>query len=256
MPQERPHRFALTLFYRCKVCAASWVVATVVTHGSRVVPRSPPEKSSRWRQALTEMVAENHLCGWGCRQQQLGKEHCEKKRSALWTRLADLKLLGKTFGAFKSALLDASVRRLAALRDLREACDDVSGLERTDGYARRRLRREVGVLRAGVEEDQIANRPGGWLLLRAWLAWRLMLARGGGRSGRRILHGARRDHLREQLLQVALGEQREVHLPATQLVDLCAARSRAWRRWLSLGGWGAFDKARAQLATRRGAAGS
>ena len=209
------------------------------------VSGSRADTSSRWRQALTEMVLR------GCRQQQLGKEHCEKKRSALWTRLADLKLLGKTFGAFKSALLDASVRRLAALRDLREACDDVSGLERTDGYARRRLRREVGVLRAGVEEDQIANRPGGWLLLRAWLAWRLMLARGGGRSGRCILHGARRDHLREQLLQVALGEQREVHLPATQLVDLCAARSRAWRRWLSLGGWGAFDKARAQLAKAR-----
>jgi hypothetical protein len=153
----------------------------------------------------------------GCRQQQLGKEHCEKERGAFWTRLADLKLLGRTFGALRSTLLDASVRRLAALRDLREACDDVSGLERTDGHARRRLRREVGVLRAEIEDDQVANGPGGWLLLRAWLAWRLVLASGCGRSGRRVLHGARRDHLREQLLQVALGEQREVHLPAAQL---------------------------------------
>ena len=193
---------------------------------------------------MTEMVLR------GCRQQQLGKEHCEKKRSALWERLADLKLLGRTFGALRSTLLDASVRRLTALRELREASDDVAGLERTDGYARRRLRREVGILRAEIEDDQVTNRPGRWLLLRAWLAWRLILAR-GGRSGRRVLHGARRDHLREQLLQVVLGEQREVHLPAAQLADLCVARSRAWRRWLSLGGWGAFHKARAQLAKAR-----
>ena len=210
--------------------------------GRMRVSGSRADTSSRWRQALTEMVLR------GCRQQQLGKEHCEKQRSAFWARLADLKLLGRTFGALKSTLLVASVRRLAALRELREAYDDVGGLERTDGYARRRFRREVGVLRAEVEDDQITNRPGGWLLLRAWLAWRLILARGGGKSGRRILHGARRDHLRERFLRVALGEQREVHLPAAQLADLRAARSRAWRRWLSLGGWEAFHRARTQLA--------
>ena len=79
---------------------------------------------------MTEMVLR------GCCQQQLGmKEHCEGKRGALWARLADLKLLGRTFGALRSTLLEASVRRLAALRELREAYNDVGGLERTDGYA-------------------------------------------------------------------------------------------------------------------------
>ena len=75
--------------------------------GRMRVSGSRADTSSRWRQALTEMVLR------GCRQQQLGKEHCEKKRSALWERLADLKLLGRTFGALRSTLLDASVRRLA-----------------------------------------------------------------------------------------------------------------------------------------------
>ena len=206
------------------------------------VSGSRADTSGRWRQALTEMVLR------GCRQQQLGKEQCEKLRGRFWTRLSDLKLLGKTFGALKRALLGASVRRLAALRELREACNDVDKSEGADGYARRRLRREMGKLRAEVEEDQVANQPSGWLLLRAWLAWRLTLARGGGKSGRRILQGSRRDQLREQLLQAALGEQREVHLPAAQLADLGAARARAWRRWLSLGGWGEFHKAWAQLA--------
>jgi hypothetical protein len=206
------------------------------------VSGSRADDSSRWRQALTEMVLS------GCRQQQLGKEHCETKRVAFWSRLADLKLLGKTFGALKCALLEASVRRLAALRALRLAGNDVGGLESVDGYARRRLRREMGSLRKEVEEDQPANRPGEWLLLRAWLAWRLVLARGGGKSGRRLLQGARRDPLREQLLLAALGEQREAHLPVAQLADLSAARSRAWRRWLSLGGWGALHRVWAQLA--------
>ena len=69
----------------------------------------------------------------GCRQQQLGKEHCEKGRSAFWARLADLRLLGKVFGALKRALLEASVKRLAALGELRAAHEYVGNLEQADG---------------------------------------------------------------------------------------------------------------------------
>ena len=200
------------------------------------------DTSSRWRLALTEMVVQ------GCRQQQLGKEHCDKGRSAFWARLADLKILRKTFGALKRALLGASVKRLTALKGLRMARTFVGDLEQMDGHAQRRLRREVANLQAGIEEEQVENQAGAWLLLRAWLAWRTVLARGGGRSGTQVLHGARRDHLREGLLRVALGEQYESHIPEASLADLRSARVRAWRRWLCLGGWGAFHTACARLA--------
>jgi ribonuclease HI len=209
------------------------------------VSGSRADTNSRWRLALTEMVLR------GCRQQQLGKEHCEAGRCAFWARLADLRLLSKAFGALRRALLEASVKRLAAVGALRAANAYVGNLDRIDGYAKRRLRREVEHLRAEVEEEKVENQPGAWLLLRAWLAWRTVLAWGGGRSGRRILHGARRDHLREGLLKVALGEQCEIHIPEAKLTDLHAARVRAWRRWLYLGGWGAFHRACARLARAR-----
>ena len=210
------------------------------------VSGSGADKSSRWRVALTEMVLR------GCRQQQLGKDHCEKGRSAFWARLADLRLLGKVFGALKRTLLEASVKRLAALGELRAADEYVSNLEQADGYAKRRLRKEVEKLQVALGEEAAPENPlGAWLLLRAWLAWRTVLARGGGRSGRRVLHGAGRDRLREGLWQVAFGEQREMHTPRIQLAELRLARVRAWRRWLCLGGWGAFHMTCARIARAR-----
>jgi hypothetical protein len=50
------------------------------------------------------------------------------------------------------------------------------------------------------------------------------------------------------LPRVALGEQCESHIPEATLADLRSARVRAWRRWLCLGGWGAFHRACARLA--------
>ena len=200
------------------------------------------DSCSRWRQALTEMV----LCG--CRLQQIGKEACKVGRAAFWMRLKDLRLLGRVFGAFRRSLLEASTSRLTALREIRAAREYIAGMDGVDGFARRRLVRAVGELQSAIGEERVANQPGVWLLLRTWVAWRLVLATGGGRSGRPILHGATRDQVKEHLLHVALREQREISSPAAQLADLCKARHRAWRRWLQVGGWGAFHSCSLRIA--------
>ena len=200
------------------------------------------DNCNRWRQALTEMVLH------GCRLQQIGKEVCKAGRAAFWMRLKDLRLLGKIFGALRRVLLEASTRGLAALREIRVAREYVAGLDGVDGFARRRLAKAAGELQSAIEEEQGANQPGAWLLLRSWVAWRLALAMGGGRSGRSILHGARRDQVKEHLYQVAFRKHREIYLPAVQLGDLYEARCRAWRRWLQLGGWGAFHSCSMRLA--------
>jgi hypothetical protein len=165
------------------------------------------DSCNRWKQALTEMVIH------GCRLQQIGKEVCKAGRASFWMRLKDLCLLGKIFGALRRVLLEASTRGLAALREIRLAREYVAGLDGVDGFARRRLNKAAGELQSAIEEEQVANPSGAWLLLRSWVAWRLALAMGGGRSGRSILHGARRDQVKEQLYQVAFREHREMHAP-------------------------------------------
>ena len=211
------------------------------------VSGSHADMSSRWRQALTEMT----LCG--CRLQQLGKEHCADRRAAFWNRLRALRLLNKVFGAFKRSLLGADVGRLAALRALRRACDYVEDLDGMDGYAKRRLRIAVGAQQLEIGEGRMlaVNQPGAWLLSRTWVAWRTVLAQGRGKNGRCVLQGARRDHMREHLFQVAFREQREFWVPGTQLADLQEARRRAWRRWLRVGGWGTFHACSARLDRAR-----
>ena len=54
---------------------------------------SRADSNGLWRLALTEMV------GRGCRQQQLGKEHCKAGREAFWARARDLRLTSKVFHA-------------------------------------------------------------------------------------------------------------------------------------------------------------
>ena len=122
-----------------------------------------------------------------------------------------------------------------------------------DGFARRRLRTAVGTQQLEIGEGRTlaVNQPGAWLLSRAWVAWRTVLAQGREKNGRRVLQGARRAHLREQLFQVAFREQREFWVPETQLADLQEARRRTWRRWLRLGGWGAFHACSARLDRAR-----
>jgi ribonuclease HI len=203
---------------------------------------SRADSNGQWRLALTEMVVR------GCRQQQLGKEHCKAGREAFWTRVRELRLLGKVLHAMRQTVLDATVRRLAALRQLRLAKDYVANLEGLDGYSRRRLRTAVQEQQVEIQEEQAANGPGEWLMLRVWLAWRLVLARGHGKSGRCILHGAGRAHLREHLLRAALGDSRELPSNGVRIAELCIAQKHARRRWLSLGGWGTLHLCNLRLA--------
>jgi len=200
--------------------------------GAIRISGSGADTSGRWRLALTEMVLS------GCQMQKLGKEHCAEGRRALWARLGDLRLLGKIFTAWGRALLHTTARRVAALRKLRLAKEFVTSV--TTGE-RRRLRKEVATRLAEIDEEPAGNAPGEWLQLRAWVAWRMALAQGLGRSGKCITHGAARDSLREQLLEASTGRRQEIPRGREGLVTLRALKKLAWRRWLRTGGWAAFD---------------
>jgi ribonuclease HI len=200
--------------------------------GAIRISGSGADTSGRWRLALTEMVL------GGCQMQKLGKEHCAEGRRAFWGRLGDLRLLGKIFTAWGRALLHTTVRRVAALRELRLAKEFVTSV--TTGE-RRRLRKEVATRLAAVDEEPAGNAPGEWLRLRAWVAWRMVLARGLGKSGRCIVHGAVRDSLCEQLLEASTGRWQEISRVREGLTALRALHKFAWRRWLRTGGWAASD---------------
>jgi len=200
--------------------------------GAIRISGSGADVSGRWRLALTEMVLS------GCQLQKLGKEHCAEMRKAFWGRLGDLRLLGKIFAAWSRALLHTTVRRAVALRELRLAREFVT---RVTTGERRRLRKEVATRLAAVDEEMASNAPSEWLRLRAWVAWRMALAQGLGRSGRCIVHGAVRDSLCEQLLEASTGRRQEISRVREGLTTLRASHKFAWRRWLRTGGWAAFD---------------
>jgi hypothetical protein len=90
-----------------------------------------------------------------------------------------LRLLDKIFRSWSRALLHTTVRRAAALRDLRLAKEFV--MQVTTGE-RRRLRKEVERRLEEVGDEQASSGPGEWLLLRAWVAWRLALWSPSGRT--------------------------------------------------------------------------
>jgi ribonuclease HI len=200
--------------------------------GAIRISGSGADISGRWRLALTEMVL------GGCQLQKLGKERCVEGRRAFWGRLGDLRLLGKIFTAWSRVLLHTTVRRAMALRELRLAKDFVTSV--TSGE-RRRLRKEVERRLTKMDEELASNAPGEWLRLRAWVAWRMVLAQGLGKSGRRIVHGATRDSLCEQLLEHSTGRQQEVSRASEGVPALRKRKKLAWRRWLRTGGWAAFD---------------
>ena len=122
----------------------------------------------------------------------------------------------------------------------------------TKGY--RRLRKAVERQRAAIVEEKATSTPAEWLRMRVWVAWRIVLAQGKGRSGRRICHGAGRHHLRELLYEAALGVWREFPVAPTSLMDLRFMQRWAWRRWLRTGGWGEYNlnvRRQAQLSRNR-----
>ena len=200
--------------------------------GAVRISGSRADANGRWRLALTEMVLS------GCQLQKLGKESCAEGRRALWERLGDLRLLGKIFTAWSLALLRTTTRRAAALRNLRLAREFVT---RVTTGERRRLRKEVEKRLAAVDDVQADNAPGEWLQLRAWLAWRMVLAQGLGRSGRCIVHGPARDSLCEQVLEASTGRQQEIARAREGVAALQSRQRRAWRRWLRMGGWASFN---------------
>ena len=206
------------------------------------VSGSGADVCGRWRLALTEMVLS------GCQLQRLGKEQCAEGKRAFWGRLGDLRLIGKIFTAWSRALLLTTARRAAALRELRLAKEFVMQVTTGD---RRRLRKEVERRLAATHDERTDNAPGEWLRLRAWVAWRLVLARGLGRSGRRIIHWRGRDQLREQLLEAATGRQEEIARAHEDFAALWSRRRAAWRRWLRAGGWSAFNLGLRRAATIR-----
>ena len=201
--------------------------------GSVRISGSRADTDGRWRLALPEMVLS------GCQLQKLGKERCGEGRKAFWGRLGDLRLLGKIFTAWSRALLHTTVRRAVALRELRLAKEFVAQI--TTGE-RRRLRKEVERRLALVDDEQAVSAPGEWLRLRAWVAWRMVLAKGLGGSGRRISHGPKRDLLREKLLEASTGRLQEVLRSSEGVAALRTTQRLAWRRWLRVGGWAAFDR--------------
>ena len=103
------------------------------------------------------------------------------------------------------------------------------------------LRKEVATRLAEIDEEPAGNAPGEWLRLRVWVAWRMVLAQGLGRSGRCIAHGARRESLRERLLEASTGRRQEFPRVREGVATLRAWKKFAWRRWLRTGGWAAFD---------------
>ena len=200
--------------------------------GAVRISGSGADASGRWRLALTEMVLS------GCQLQKLGKEHCAEDKRAFWERIGDLRLLGKTFTAWSRVLLHTTALRVAALRELRVAKESVM---RVTIGARRRLHKEVARRLAAVYDEQATEAAGEWLRLRAWVAWRLVLARGLGRSSRQIWHGPDRDQLCEQLLEASTGRQQVISRARDDLAALLRKQKFAWRRWLRAGGWAAFN---------------
>ena len=92
------------------------------------VSGSRADSNGPWRLALTEMVVR------GCRQQQLGKEHCKSGREAFWARVRDIRLMSKIFHDMLHTTRQATVRRRAA------QVANVFCNATTEGVLRRHLR--------------------------------------------------------------------------------------------------------------------
>jgi ribonuclease HI len=213
--------------------------------GAIRISGSRADTNGRWRLALTEMVLS------GCQLQKMGKEHCAEGRKAFWGCLSNLCLLDKIFRAWRRVPLHTTVRRAVALRNLRLAREFVGELGEMNGFEKRRLRKEVERRLAMIEDERAANPPGEWLLLRALVAWRIALAQGAGRSGRRIIRGSGHNNLCEQLLEASMGITREFSRDLTELAKLQSMRRMAWRRWLRTGGWAEFNLSIFRLARAR-----
>ena len=126
------------------------------------------------------------------------------------------------------------------MRDIRLAASFVRIRGVTNGHERRRLQAATAKIINEVEESASVSVPQEWLRMRVWLAWRLILARGQGRSNRTVTHGGGADPLRELLWLSIKGHQRHFRFQPETVATLEARARLAWRKWLQVGGMGAF----------------
>ena len=139
------------------------------------------------------------------------------------------------------------VQRTVDLRDIRLASLFVQQRGVSNGHERRRLQAATAKMVADVEEARSANAPREWLQMRVWLAWRLVLARGQGRSNKSVTHGGGTEPLRELLWLSTKGHYRHFQLLSESEATLEALARLAWRKWLRVGGMGGFTSIQRQL---------
>ena len=192
------------------------------------------DNSSKFRMAITDMVVA------GCALQRVGKEQCRKQANAFSNQLRNLNLLSAVVREWAVVQRAAGVRRTADLRDIRLAAWFVRRHGALDGYGRRKLVTATSKMIQDVEEPVGGNDPAEWLLMRIWLAWRLVLARGQGRRGRVVLHGGGAEPLRELLWLAATGQGQDFSQQPETEHHLQARAQAAWRKWLRAGGGAAY----------------
>ena len=199
------------------------------------------DDNGKWRGAITEMVLD------GCKLQRLGKESCKKQAVALRNQMRNWHLMCSVVTEWAKVQRASSVQRTVDLRDIRLASSFVQQRGVKNGHERRRLQSATAKMVAGVEEAISANAPQEWLQMRVWLAWRLVLARGQGRSNMIVIHGGGTEPLRELLWLSTKGHHRHLQLRSESAATLEALARLAWRKWLRVGGMGAFNSIQCKL---------
>ena len=199
------------------------------------------DNSSKFRMAITDMVVA------GCELQRAGKEHSRKQANAFGNHLRNLNLLSGVVREWAAVQRAAGVRRTGELRDIRLAARFVRQHGALDGYGRRKLITATAKMVQDAEEPVGDSAPAELLLMRTWLAWRLVLARGQGQSGKIAVHGSGEEPIRELFWLIATGKEQTFLLQPEAEHDLQIRALATWRKWLRVGGMGAHG---AQLRMR------
>ena len=203
------------------------------------------DDSSKWRASVTEMVIA------GCAMQKIGKEKCGRQALALRNQVSNWNLLNSVMKAWAGVLFAAGVQRTTDLRDIRLASRFVRQKGAFNGYERRRLQTATAEMVQDVGDTACENVPSEWLKMRVWLGWRLVLARGQGRSNKIVVQGGGAEPLREMLWLAAKGQQKCFRMQAESEGTLETLALLAWRKWLRIGGMGALVAAQKKLERAR-----
>ena len=199
------------------------------------------DNASKFRMAITDVVVA------GCELQRAGKEQCRKQANAFGNHLRNFNLLNAVVKEWAAVQRTAGVRRTADLRDIRLASRFVRQHGVLNGYGRRKLVTATAKMVQDVEETVDVDAPAEWLLMRVWLAWRLALARGQGRSTKVVVHGGGAEPVRELLWLSATGQAQSFVMQPEADHNLWLKAVATWRKWLRVGGMAAYA---AQLRKR------